>query len=69
MKLSTCIIIGLILAVALPMAFGGRGGVWMASDFGVGTIRPFDHSPGLLISVPALLFTTFGLKMLFSWHN
>ena len=69
MKLTTCILIGAILGVALPMFFGGPNGVWMSSFASIGTIRPLDSSPGLLFSAPVMALTAFGLKSLFAWHS
>lgn len=69
MKWFTALLIGAILGFTLPLAFGGPNGVWMNSFARVGTIRPFDHSPGLLFSIPLALGAAILFRLFFNWHS
>ena len=69
MKWVTALIMGALVAVVLPMAFGGRDGLWDDSWAGWGTIRPFARSPGLLFSIPVFLGASFLFRIFFNWHS
>ncbi|MBW0144464.1 hypothetical protein [Sphingomicrobium clamense] len=63
------LVFGALLAFILPMATGGRDGIWRDSWAGVGTIAPFDQSPGLLFSIPLFVGSAIALRLFFSWHR
>ncbi len=69
MKWITALIIGAILAFTLPMALGGSNGVWMTGWTKVGTIRPFESSPGFLFSIPVFLGAALAFRLFFNWHS
>ncbi len=69
MKWLTALLIGAIVGFALPMAFGGRSGIWMTSLASWGTVRPFEGSPGLLFSIPFFLGSALALRVFFNWHS
>ena len=69
MKWLTALFLGAIVGFALPMALGGRSGVWMNSWAGWGTIRPVEGSPGLLFSIPLFLGRGDCISTLFNWHR
>ena len=69
MKWLTALLLGAIVGFALPMALGGRSGVWMNSWAGWGTIRPLEGSPGLLFSVPLFLASAVAFRLFFNWHR
>ena len=69
MKWLTALILGAIVAIALPMALGGQSGVWMNSWVKWGTIRPLAGSPGLLFSVPLFLASALAFRSFFNWHS
>ena len=63
------LLIGAIIAVVLPMIFGGPSGVWMQSFAAWGTIAPLKNSPGLLFSLPVFVGATLAFGLFFNWHN
>jgi len=63
------LLLGAIIAIILPMLFGGPNGVWMNSVAGWGTIAPLEGSPGLLVSIPAFVISTIIFWLFFNWHN
>lgn len=69
MKWLPALILGAILGLVLPMAFGGRSGIWMGSWAAWGTIRPVAGSPGLLFSVPLFLGSAVAFRLFFNWHK
>jgi len=69
MKWLTALVLGAIVGFALPLAFGGRSGVWINSWAGWGTIRPLEGSPGLLFSIPIFLGTALAFRLFFNWHS
>ena len=69
MKWVTALILGAILAFALPLAFGGQDGVWMDSWAKWGTVRPHANSPGLLFSIPLFLGSALAFRAFFNWHT
>ncbi|QNM82636.1 hypothetical protein H8M03_11650 [Sphingomonas sabuli] len=69
MKWITALIIGAALGVVLPTAYDGRTGQWMHSWAGVGTIRPLQSSPGLLLSIPLFLGVAALTRWFFNWHD
>jgi hypothetical protein len=69
MRWVTALLIGAILGFALPLAFGGEGGIWMNSWIGWGTIQPIENSPGLLFSVPFAIGAAICLRLVFNWHT
>ena len=69
MKWFTALMIGAILAFALPMALGGSDGVWMTGWTKVGTYRPITGSPGFLFSVPVFLGSALAFRLFFNWHS
>ena len=69
MKLFTAMLLGLIIALIVPLMFGGRSGLWVNSWAGWGTIRPLANSPGLLLSIPLFLGSTFVFRLFFNWHT
>ena len=69
MKWLTALILGAIIGFVLPMAFGGRAGVWMHNWTEWGTIRPLPGSPGLLFSIPFALGAAVAFRLFFSWHR
>ncbi len=62
-------LLGAILAVVLPLAFGGLGGFWMTSWTKWGTVRPIAGSPGFLFSIPLFLGSAVALRLFFNWHS
>ncbi len=62
-------LLGMIAAIALPMIFGGRTGVWMNSFAAWGTIAPLSGSPGLLFSIPLFVGVTLFAWFFFNWSN
>jgi hypothetical protein len=69
MKWLTALVFGAVVAVALPLAFGGQKGVWMGTFASWGTVRPFAHSPGLLFSIPIFLGFAIAIRLFFGWHD
>jgi hypothetical protein len=69
MRWLSALILGAILAIALPLAFGGQEGVWMNSFAKWGTVRPFARSPGLLFSIPLFLGSAVAFRLFFNWHR
>nr|WP_294850658.1 hypothetical protein [uncultured Sphingomonas sp.] len=69
MRWMSAMLVGASLAILLPMILGGRDGVWMSGWTSVGTIHPFEQSPGLLISIPVFVIATIGLRLFFNWHR
>jgi len=69
MKWMTALLIGAIVAITLPMALGGQGGVWMHSWVKWGTIRPIAGSPGLLFSIPLFVGAALAFRLFFNWHR
>ena len=69
MKWLTALLIGAILAFALPLGLGGQDGVWMQSFTKWGTIRPLAGSPGLLFSIPLFLGSALAFRLFFNWHR
>jgi len=69
MKWITALVIGILLGFALPLAFGGEGGIWLNSWTKWGTIRPIAQSPGLLFSVPFAVGSAIFLRFVFNWHT
>lgn len=69
MKLFSAMLLGLVIAVIVPLMFGGRSGLWVNSWAGWGTIRPLAGSPGLLLSIPLFLGSTFVFRLFFNWHT
>ncbi|MCM8557500.1 hypothetical protein [Sphingomicrobium sediminis] len=69
MKWTSAILIAGVLAMALPLFFGGAGGPWLDSWFAWGTVRPVSNSPGLLFSLPIFGVAAFGLRSFFEWHS
>ena len=69
MKWLTALVLGAVVAVILPLFFGGREGVWMDSWAGWGTVRPFANSPGLLFSIPVFVGATLAFRAFFNWHT
>ncbi|MEO7634023.1 MAG: hypothetical protein ABIS38_00070 [Sphingomicrobium sp.] len=69
MKWMSALLLGAILAVTLPLVFGGQSGVWMNSVAKWGTIRPHAGSPGLLFSVPLFLGSAIAFRLFFNWHS
>lgn len=69
MKWLPALVIGAIIACALPMTLGGRDGIWLDSWAGWGTIRPFASSPGLLFSIPVFLGSALLIRIFFNWHS
>ncbi|HXH51809.1 MAG TPA: hypothetical protein VNH53_00055 [Sphingomicrobium sp.] len=69
MKWLTALLLGAILGFALPLALGGRSGVWTNSWAGWGTVRPLEGSPGLLFSIPWFLGSALALRLFFNWHS
>ncbi len=69
MKWLTALILGAIVAVALPLALGGPSGVWMNSFTKWGTIRPLAGSPGLIFSVPLFIIFALAFRLFFNWHS
>lgn len=63
------LLLGAIIAIILPMVFGGPTGVWMNSFAAWGTIAPLETSPGLLFSIPAFAISTIIFWVFFNWHN
>ena len=55
MKWLTALLLGAVVAVILPLFFGGQDGLWMNSWTAWGTIRPHHNSPGLLFSIPVFV--------------
>ena len=68
MKWTSAMMLGAIITFLLPLALGGQGGVWLDSWAGVGTVRPFKQSPGLLFSIPMFIMSSIGLRLFFNWH-
>jgi len=69
MKWISAIILGAVVAVILPLVFGGRDGVWMDSWTAWGTIRPHHNSPGLLFSIPVFVGAALIFRAFFNWHS
>jgi hypothetical protein len=69
MRWLPALLVGAILAFLLPLALGGREGVWMNSWVKWGTIRPIEGSPGFLFSVPLFLGSAVALRIFFNWHS
>jgi hypothetical protein len=69
MRWITALLVGAILGFALPLAFGGEGGIWMTSWARWGTIQPVQNSPGLLFSVPLAVGAAICLRLVFNWHS
>ncbi|HEY0626396.1 MAG TPA: hypothetical protein VGD10_06650 [Allosphingosinicella sp.] len=69
MDLLKALLIGFIIAVAVPMVFGGPTGAWMSSAASVGTISPLEGSPGLLFSIPLFVGATVIFWIFFEWHS
>ena len=63
------LLLGAIIAIILPMLFGGPTGIWMNSWAGWGTIAPLESSPGLLFSIPFFVGSTILFWIFFNWHN
>ena len=69
MKWFTALLIGAILAFALPMTLGGSDGVWMTGWTKMGTYHPITGSPGFLFSVPVFLGSALAFRLFFNWHS
>ena len=69
MRWLTCILLGAILAFAMPLFLGGSSGVWSGSWIDWWTIRPLPNSPGLLFSVPIFVGSAIAFRIFFNWHN
>ena len=65
----SALLLGAILALVLPLAAGGQGGLWMTTWVKWGTIRPLEGSPGLLFSIPVFLGSAVALRAFFNWHS
>ena len=69
MKWLSALLLGAIIGVTLPMAFGGSGGFWMENWTRYGTVRPVSGSPGLLFSIPLALGAAIAFRLFFNWHR
>ena len=69
MKWLPALLLGAIVGIVLPMAFGGQGGVWMKTWAGWGTVRPLAGSPGLLFSIPFAVGAAVAFRLFFNWHR
>ena len=69
MKWIPALVLGAVVAIILPLIFGGQDGVWMDSFTAWGTVRPHAGSPGLLFSIPVFVGASFIFRAFFNWHS
>ena len=69
MKWFSALLLGTLLGFALPLFSGGLGGLWMHSWVKVGTVAPFENSPGLLFSIPLAIGSAVLFRLFFNWHR
>lgn len=69
MRWFSALLWGALLGFVMPLAFGGREGIWASSWAGQGTISPFHQSPGLLFSIPLACGAAIAFRWFFSWHR
>ena len=69
MRWLAALALGAIVGFLVPLLFGGQSGFWLNSWTKVGTVRPLEGSPGLLLSIPLFLGSAVAFRLFFSWHR